>query len=775
MEQTPAENKASKVDEVDRYMMIDFDKDKVMSMIIREKQRIDESRAEWYRRKLEYLYQWDNFVDYKHAPVMEGQPYFHIPVTHEKMQAWHARMYKTITSLDPMFTVRPLNDVSLQEVMAVKAAMQWYLRDEINQEQGIKPVLDELLWDLGSDGWACLYKRWDIIQRQFLDLVPNLDVPAFREEAKDLNAELAQAKKRGRPPGKKKFYKEITKVITTFSGVILETIPHECMYFPEYIPTSGDMNYPSILIMETIRTEEDYIRGKQQGTFNPEAVDICLQKGKGLPDDEKSNLRQERRRLQGIGDTMEYRTEEYGTDIVFLRADLDEDSVMEEYVFTVNIKAKQFLKETFLDRMCRNGKRPVYKFDLMKRPRSAYSRGFPEMLYSLNAEVDDFHNIRRASGLVANIPWGFYRASSGLDKEAIEVAPGKFYPVDDPATDVKAMNFPNVTSWALQEEQLAQSYADRLTAMPSYMQGVVAGPVGPLRSNSGLQSLLQEAQLPLDVYLDRFRVTFNKLLQGILSDLGTRLDPIIWLKVLGENGEPLFDQRTGQMIKEPIAREYLTNGRYKFDIAANDAQFNPEKERQDALAVGQMLITQMAVQTGIVTPENMYYIYRDMLDKTGKREIDKYITRPQMSPKPLNLYGEITSITNGHMPMIVLNDDHQQKIAGLMAFVESEDYQLGKQQRNIHPLSDQLFNQAIQTHQKYLDMLGSMPAMPNQSGLEMPVTMGARQAGVGPGQSQQDQQAKQSGGMNNGSAKPQAGAGAAVPNAGMAGAGQARE
>ena len=266
---------------------------------------------------------------------------------------------------------------------------------------------------------------------------------------------MAQAKKRGRPPLKKEEFREIKKVITTFSGIILETVPHECIYFPEYIPTSGDLNHPKMVCIEVPRTEEDYIRAKMLGQFDEDAVDQALLVGRGFNSSIKQDLREERKRLQGINENLNVKNQELITDIIFYRDDLDKDGIFEEYIFTANLKAKVFLKKTYLDRVCRDGKRPIYKFDLIKRPRSAYSRGFPEMLYSLNMEVDDFHNIRRASGLIANVPWGFYRATSGLDKEAIEVSPGKFYPVDDPASDVKAMNFPNVTSWALQEENLA--------------------------------------------------------------------------------------------------------------------------------------------------------------------------------------------------------------------------------------------------------------------------------------------------------------------------------
>jgi len=101
--------------------------------------------------------------------------------------------------------------------------------------------------------------------------------------------------------------------------------------------------------------------------------------------------------------------------------------------------------------------------------------------------------------------------------------------------------------------------------------------------------------------------------------------------------------------------------------------------------------------------------------------------------------------------------------------VNSEDYQEGKRLGVNSPIADLLFSQAIQTHQKFLTMLNSVPAMPNQSGLELPVTMGARQAGVGPGQVNE---ATQGGHDGQGGLPNQGGARPALPNAGMGGADQ---
>ncbi|KAB2839572.1 hypothetical protein F9K50_07335, partial [bacterium] len=437
----------STVSAIDRIPMIEFDEEDVMNKIITEKRNIDVSRTEWYERKLEYMQLWDNFVDFKRAPLIKGQRYIHIPVIHEKIQAWHARMYKAITGIDPMFTMTPLNQVTLDEMEATRLVMQWYLRDEINHEEGLKPVIDELLWDLGSDGWGVLFKHWQTVERKILDIEENVD----RQQAGLELVEMADGiRRRGRPRKALSDYREAEKILKIWAGVMVETLPHECLYFPEYIPTSGDMNHPRILILEFEKSEEDYQMQAAREFYDPNAVKECLQKGRGYDIGLKSELRLERKRLSGVEEPYFQPNQPLITDVVFYRDDLDHDGYPEEYIFTVNAKARKFLRKTYLDRVCRDHKRPVYKFDLMKRPRSAYARGFAEALASLNTEIDEFHNIRRASGLISNMPWGFYRASSGLEKEIIEVAPGKFYPIDDPNTDVAPMNpkFGNTTAWA---------------------------------------------------------------------------------------------------------------------------------------------------------------------------------------------------------------------------------------------------------------------------------------------------------------------------------------
>ena len=710
-----------KVDPIDRIPMIDYDEDEIIKILREEKENIDSFRSDWYQRKLDYLRQWDDYLDYPTQTILEGQKNVHIPVTFEKLQAWQSRMYKSITAMDPIFTMEPLSLVTRDEVEATKTVLRWYLRSEINYTQGFKPFLDELLWDLGTDGWAIGYKRWETIERQFLDL-ERIDRDLVREEVLEALGEL---KRKGRIA---KDYREVERIVKVFSGIVLETIPHECAYFPDYIPTSGNLNHPELVMVERLYGEQQLTSHSESEFFDPDAVGIVLKSGKGGLDGIKQELKRERERMQGVRESLHREVKEYSVFTAFLRKDLKDAGYPQEYIFTASLKSGKILRATYLDRVCRDGNRPVYKFDLLKRPRSSYSRGFVELLFPLNQEIDEFHNFRRASGKIANMPWGFYRATSGLEKEPIKIQPGRFYPVDDPIGDVLPIVFPNVTAWAMQEEALAQTYADKLTSMPPMMQGALPQMIGPLRSTSGMMGLMSEAMTPMDLQLDRIRIPMGKLFEGILSDLQFRLPESIKIMILGEKAEILYGPN-GQVLQMDLPK-HLIMGKYKFFLAANDAQYNPEKERQNAFAMFQFGMSQFPVQMGLTSPQNAYWLMKDIYDKNGVRDTERVLTKPQMVQQPWNLWQEYNSCLMGMMPQIVLNDQHEEKMRSLEMLSGTQEHAEAKTSGRAAPTADLLIEQVIKIHSGFAQLLRSLPKPQNQTGLEVPITAGAREAGT---------------------------------------------
>lgn len=707
-----------------------INEDEFFSKVKRYKTEIDTSRTEFMDRKLQFLNQWDNFVDYDHEPIIKGQPYYHMPVIFEKLMAFHARVYKTIFSVDPFFSTIPLTKVSRDEAETTKQLLRWYMRDELNQGDGIKPVIDELIWDMGTDGFGFIWKTW-ITKYKKLPR-DNDDMKKVRDKILSGGSGVIKRGKKSKIlSGKSDPDRE---VVIDFDGLNYETVPQERVYMPEYNPTSSNMRHPKMILIEFYQTEDDLLSDKASGVFDGDAVDEVIKTGMGYPDFYKKELDYERKKNVGLYTAGGQKDDPSGKEPYTLHAilcheDFDGDGIYEDYLVIASLKSGKILKACYLEEFAPSGNRPIYKFDLIKRPRSAYSRGFVEITNSISDEIDAFHNIRRVNGLIANVPWGFYRGGSGLEKEPIEVMPGKFYPVDDPQSDVRPMQFTNTTAWAMQEEQLANSYADRITSMPQYQSGTVPSNVGPLRSTSGLLTLLNEASAPLDVFIDRMRGPFNRLLSDSLADLQKRLPKIIEFRITGEGDQSIFSPE-GEMQMMTINKQKIL-GKYKISLAVNNAQYNPEKERQNALAQAQLLTNQIALTLGIVTPQNLYNAYKKILKTGDEYNYDDYITDPQMIMRPLTLDQEYLSAIQGKMPVIVMNDpEHQQKIEGLLALVATPEFAEGVALGSVNPIAGTIIDQIIKTHSQHLQTIQQAQAMQNSNGAGVPMTVGAQQAGV---------------------------------------------
>lgn len=702
----------------------EYDEKMILDRFQKFRDGTDQSRSSWMINKLNLMQQWDNYIDYPGDPIIKGQTPLHLPMTFQKIQAWHARMFNAIFSMDPIFTAIPMSKISVEKAEAAKAVMWNYLTKVINKGAGLKPVFDEMLWDMATYGWGFIYKRWEREMREIMHLA-KVDVQELALEVEDMGGSRVRNVEQ---------YEQVKKLVTIYDGIILETVPQERVYFPFTIPTSSDMNYPELVMIEQMMSAQEIESYIDQGIWSKEAGEEILEKGKGGIEPIKMQLEIERERLSSQNWNVQRRLDDYPIYKCFWRTRFEGNKAPCEHVFTVSFNAMRIASDNYLEEITASYRRPIYKFDLIKRPRSSYSLGFTELLYPYNREQDDFHNIRRASGLIANVPWGVYRGSGGLEKEPIEIFPGMFMPVDDPSTDINPMNrhFGNVTGWALQEEVLCGQYADTITSMPPMTSGQLPSQIGPLRSTSGVNIMMQEASAPMNVQLERVRQPINTLINDIYFDLQKRLPDTIVLQMAPDEVGGLFGDNAQyiQAGENRIDRSYL-EGDYNFILAANDPVYNPERDLQNAMANLQLATSQLPVQMGVVNVTNVYNLLKEVFKKRNVRDYDKFLTPPPKIMQPLNLFQEFTMAMQGKMPVIVLNDDHQAKIIGFQNLLQSPEVQQslktpGAASANSVQIIDSIMNQ----HAQYLQILQGLQNPQNTQGNELPPTMGARASGA---------------------------------------------
>jgi hypothetical protein len=300
------------------------------------------------------------------------------------------------------------------------------------------------------------------------------------------------------------------------------------------------------------------------------------------------------------------------------------------------------------------------------------------------------------------------------------------YPLDDPQGDVHFPQRPNATSWGFQEEQNIYTWAERVSSLTSMSSGLPSARVGATRTASGQAALMNEGNLQVDVLLDHFKAGYQELLGGMLADIQERIPEDLLRRVLGADAVGAAEGLVQQIVNPT---RFDIAGRVDFYLLANSNTTNREAEKQNAILLSQLLMNPINLQMGIVQPHNIYAIMQNILRKHGIMNVEELISAPVEIGPPMGLDEEFEAIRQGVMPRIVLNDQHDAKVEGLMALAQSEPFQLGVMHGVNASNAMALMNKVIGIHQNMADAVKAQAAPANTTGLQLSPTTGARMAG----------------------------------------------
>ena len=138
------------------------------------------------------------------------------------------------------------------------------------------------------------------------------------------------------------------------------------------------------------------------------------------------------------------------------------------------------------------GDRPLLEMHYQTVGTRFYSMGVMEIAQHLSAELDTIHNLRLDVGFATNMPFFFYRASSGINPEQIELKPLKGVPVDN-IGDVAFPQLQNVTSFYHQEEQLLYTLVERVLGVTDLFLGISPTRGAAARHATGFVGTQQES------------------------------------------------------------------------------------------------------------------------------------------------------------------------------------------------------------------------------------------------------------------------------------------
>ena len=273
------------------------------------------------------------------------------------------------------------------------------------------------------------------------------------------------------------------------------------------------------------------------------------------------------------------------------------------------------------------------------------------------------------AGDLATMPFFFYRASSQMKPEVLHVGPGDGVPLPDPKNDINIPKFDNASqSYGLNMFAVMQQMDEKLTVIGDLQLGrIPPGKSSALRTAGTTNALLEQGEARPQRILRRF-------FMGMVE---------IWKQMFRLNKAFLGDEKqfriSGHL--EPNEDPFVTirqsdlEGDFDFTFDANvqNSSLNALSATMDEIAT--FLISDIAIQLGISTPDTIYRIMRDKVKATGQ-DPDRYTNPPtpnSMTPG-IVVQEAIREIIAGNPPQGQPLEPVEEHLQGLMDFAESDDF-----------------------------------------------------------------------------------------------------
>lgn len=673
------------------------------------------TRDENLERRQLFENAWRNLVNPPKKTIWEDSSNFHVPLILIYGMATHARLWQLFSAPDGFFSVKARQQVFEERELKIKQFMDWLLKHRANNGLGIKSELDDWLWDVVFQGSGYFKGSWRKETREYLDTVTVVEQQT--QTVFDLNSLTGQPIENTTTTAAEK---EVVKE-EVFESPQLRRMNYEDVALPLGYKDPQDSPY----VVCRVEYSDDELKERvDNGTFFKAAVEDSLQHKQNiyLQGSVSSEIKQQRAETDGFtpqaynGEShivLEYYGGAYVEEgqVDPFENDKNVNKKKREIIAWVHMGSGEVLGWTYLYRVSPGGIRPVFKGDFISFTNRSDGIGAGELLYEISRHVDQVYNIKADSGQLASVPMFAYRASSSLKPQLMRVRPGTGIPVDD-VNDIRQFNFPFLGQYGYQEESQLTGYAERLMSISDLNLGRAPQKVGALRNATGANLLASESGIQLQIHYDRLERTASRFLQWMFQITRERMSSEIYYRVTGDRGEAIFGQ---------VDRKAL-GGQYDFDIAIDIlSQTKTEKQQMATLAV-QTLVSPATMQTGVVTPANLYNIYKAYLKAHGFTRVDDYLTPPQGYQGPVvtpaeRIFRVIVGMVSGLEDTVQLNENHEAALKYYEDFQTQPEFGLIAGENQGEKLS--ALKRLIGRHQEYIAAINS-PAAPNVSGMQMP-------------------------------------------------------
>ena len=327
--------------------------------------------------------------------------------------------------------------------------------------------------------------------------------------------------------------------------------------------------------------------------------------------------------------------------------DVDGDGLDEEVILWYLKDSKKLLRAKYLTEMypANPPRRPFAEARFIAVPGQFYGIGLIELLEHLYDLLKATFDQMIDSGTLANDPWGFYRAASGLTPGVIRMMPGELYPMTNPKEDVAFPNLPHADqSFRINVVGILSQFLDELSMIGQLQLGRVPhGKASALRTASTTQTLLQQGDARPEHLLRRF-------FRG-LAEVWTQFHELN--RAFLPKGKQFKIINAFERGKDPyVTVDDLSTlkGRFEFDFQANILNTNKALKGQIMNSIAGLLINGMTLQMGLVTPEKIYLILRDILKASGQDTNYLQKPTPDIDAQKITWQEAVLLITHGRLP-----------------------------------------------------------------------------------------------------------------------------
>ena len=368
--------------------------------------------------------------------------------------------------------------------------------------------------------------------------------------------------------------------------------------------------------------------------------------GSGQPEDEPKAQKDQ---MEGVdtlwaGDTDDNRqiVEHYG------RLDINGDGLEEDVIITFARASKVLLRARALTEIYPGLPvlRPFMHDSIFPIPNRVYGMSLPEMIEWQQSASETLMNQHIDWGTITNMPWFGYRAASGFKPEPIQLMPGQGIPLDNPQADLVFPQFPTKDSgFALNTMAVLAQFGEKLTMMNAASYGMVpTGKASAFRTVGTTMGLLQQSDVRSEQILRRLFHAVCRLYQMFHRLNRSYLPENKEIRILGysEKGEQPYTAVSPNDIDADM----------DFDFGATMLNTNKQMLAQQMQTLAGLMLSPIALQLGIVTPDEIYHLFRKLVISQDQ-DPDEFLQRPPsvlLGPK-ITAEEAITFILHSEAPV----------------------------------------------------------------------------------------------------------------------------